>query len=390
MECMNNDFSIKPFGLHNTGAICWMNSLFQAMGSITEFNELLLRYESEFEKRDNKTALVYIKMLNKETLMNSNTQNTDVYQTNNYSTLLLNELLEVNKLKELEKCIASLVPFPLNSNELKYMLFANRVLQNNEQTKFKNAPQIGKINKYIQLIEQNEVLQRSLKLYKDLNQEHLSFGQNSSSEGFVKLIEKLNCEPIENMFNVRYLMKIQCPNCKQTVSEKRDHSCHIELFDQVNLQTEQEFVNFIHAHESEIDEYTCEKCNVKNKKIKKIEKLRMLRECVVFIFNKYYRKTNRWYPQKFQIEKPNNKFRRYELMATVEHSGGLHGGHYWARGKRNGVWYNFNDSHVQKISNNVAEPTSATYMIFYQLTMDDAPRDESPIEKSVSTMLNNL
>jgi ubiquitin C-terminal hydrolase len=49
------------FGLTNTGAICWFNSLMQMMGSMTPLTRVLLANESLFRK--NRFAMAYIKWL---------------------------------------------------------------------------------------------------------------------------------------------------------------------------------------------------------------------------------------------------------------------------------------------------------------------------------------
>ncbi len=71
----------------------------------------------------------------------------------------------------------------------------------------------------------------------------------------------------------------------------------------------------------------------------------------------------------FVLHKTNgglNKEYRYELYATVNHSGGLGGGHYTAHVKKNGVWYYVSDSHYQEVSQSRVL-NSNPYMIFYKL-----------------------
>lgn len=53
----------------------------------------------------------------------------------------------------------------------------------------------------------------------------------------------------------------------------------------------------------------------------------------------------------------------YEIKAVVCHNGNLNSGHYYAKAKRNNIWYNFNDSKVTKIDFSVVKSTP--YLLFY-------------------------
>ena len=59
---------------------------------------------------------------------------------------------------------------------------------------------------------------------------------------------------------------------------------------------------------------------------------------------------------------------KYNLYATVNHSGGLNGGHYVAHCKNllDKKWYNFNDSTVSYVhnSNNIIDHSA--YILFYE------------------------
>ena len=56
---------------------------------------------------------------------------------------------------------------------------------------------------------------------------------------------------------------------------------------------------------------------------------------------------------------------KYKLKSDILHSGGLGGGHYVARGYRDGKYYMFNDSSVHEIDS--MNSTANTYMMFYEL-----------------------
>lgn len=58
----------------------------------------------------------------------------------------------------------------------------------------------------------------------------------------------------------------------------------------------------------------------------------------------------------------------YDLYAISNHFGGLGGGHYtaFAKNKFDNEWYNFDDSHVTKITDVSQLLTSAAYVLFYE------------------------
>jgi len=56
--------------------------------------------------------------------------------------------------------------------------------------------------------------------------------------------------------------------------------------------------------------------------------------------------------------------RSYELRAVCNHSGGVGGGHYIAYGKTDAGWFEYNDSHVSKISESQLVSPNA-YLLFY-------------------------
>ena len=55
----------------------------------------------------------------------------------------------------------------------------------------------------------------------------------------------------------------------------------------------------------------------------------------------------------------------YELYAVTHHFGGLGGGHYTAYGKHGNRWFNFDDSSVSVLIDEVIDPRSA-YVLFWR------------------------
>lgn len=62
----------------------------------------------------------------------------------------------------------------------------------------------------------------------------------------------------------------------------------------------------------------------------------------------------------------------YELYAVVIHAGkGRHSGHYFAYTKRDGVWYECNDEHVNEITEEDAlDKHKGAYLLFYKRVME--------------------
>ena len=56
----------------------------------------------------------------------------------------------------------------------------------------------------------------------------------------------------------------------------------------------------------------------------------------------------------------------YSLAATINHSGNLDSGHYWAvvRDEKSKTWFSCDDTSVKKVSMNSADSSSA-YVLFY-------------------------
>ena len=72
----------------------------------------------------------------------------------------------------------------------------------------------------------------------------------------------------------------------------------------------------------------------------------------------------------------------YDLFAVANHMGGLHGGHYYAYCKncKDGEWYEFNDSNVEKIDKNKIVTENA-YVLFYNRKRENKINEEELFKK---------
>ena len=54
----------------------------------------------------------------------------------------------------------------------------------------------------------------------------------------------------------------------------------------------------------------------------------------------------------------------FDLIATISHVGSVNSGHYAAFGKREGVWFKFNDEYVERCNDSEIISRNS-YVIFY-------------------------
>jgi ubiquitin C-terminal hydrolase len=96
-------FTLKPFGLHNVGNICWFNSLLQALFSLTAINKRMLDFQSAFTEKNNVLSSMYSSIIEYE-LKNPSENN-----TKNHSLGILKILIPQAKNKHISfsQCSAS-------------------------------------------------------------------------------------------------------------------------------------------------------------------------------------------------------------------------------------------------------------------------------------------
>lgn len=250
--------------------------------------------------------------------------------------------------------------------------------------------------------------------------------QEDIYEGFVLLLETIDGS-ISKLFENRYQSKIHCLQCNHisipgnedlkymepselVIDLNEENTLREKLNDQIDVE---EYIKLLVQVPRD---YKCEKCkaeNVYDPKTKKIKPnviqyytLVRLSEIVVLLFKKYYGKKNIYFPNELEFMDINRNKLKYKIVAQMEHSGNMHGGHYTARclrkfpenfcekkinqlketlaneplkekikqniqkfeslkEKKTGTFL-FNDDRVQFISNGFV-PTPDTYMVFYHL-----------------------
>jgi ubiquitin C-terminal hydrolase len=89
---------------------------------------------------------------------------------------------------------------------------------------------------------------------------------------------------------------------------------------------------------------SCKYCKTKSEKIQ-INSIRMVPEIIVLQFKKYDKKWNMSFPNELYFN-GGSEPHKYKIISQVEHSGGINGGHYWSRSLRDKKVFMLNDSGV--------------------------------------------
>lgn len=287
---------MQPFGLNNTGAICYFNALTQSLLSCTSITKIIQNFSGESELNGTLTGKAFI---------------------NAFLTALSTDRVDVSNI----------------SSKLLHALI----------TDIKGKNTFGKM-------------------------------QESASEGLVLLLDAMENpdskeHPITKLFQHEYNVKLFCNKCKDIVSEQKDFGIDINLFFQDRLDKmskPEDFVDAIYQHISPLDnDYVCPKCKTRTNGIR-LHTLRYAPEimvCKFMVYNPILRKMN-YFPIEMKFPGTGNNVISYKLVAQIEHSGSLEGGHYWCRARRgDDKIYNFDDTNVGSAS---FSSSSGTYMLFYQ------------------------
>lgn len=209
-------------------------------------------------------------------------------------------------------------------------------------------------------------------------------GQEDSGEGLHLFLDSINSEELYKFFMYKYVVKTWCLTCVKQISEREDKSCIIEIpphlsglvvnDDSENVKGIDPLIDHIRQYISVLDDYTCSECKLQ--KCCRIYQLASAPEIIVIMFNKYYKKLNITFPPELSFPSSNDTTLNYRMVAKIEHSGSMRGGHYWANCYRDGESqpdhdkktkpkkdiYSLNDMIV---SPGTMIPTSESYIVFY-------------------------
>ncbi len=233
---------------------------------------------------------------------------------------------------------------------------------------------------------------------------HFGQGQECVAEALVHLLEMLtphdpndqfglksaHSNPITNLFLHRFLCSTRCRICKKDVSEERDYAVHFNLFHFDSLEkpptTPGDFSRALRLNVEQAEDYHCDQCKTRGKALR-IYRLIMVPEILFCIFNLYVgysgKRTIRYFPQHVEIPAVDGGGLLFQLVGQMEHSGGMQGGHHWARAQRaDGQVYALNDTGCTPSD---FVPTANTYAVVYHYAGTRPPADAGPEPSAAST-----
>jgi ubiquitin C-terminal hydrolase len=336
----------------------------------------------------------------KKQVLKDNFKNSLVYSLYQVYTTMWNSNCIV-KPKKLKEVIGNFCPRFANFNqhdseELLYALF-DRI---NDELKTDI-----KINKYHVSNEVAEYYAQKKQLIKqiksqDQDQDNKDFlitelnklmAENYNSEITIKSIDfwkkylENNNSIISTLFTGLFASEVKCLNCNNlNISFEPFNILEVPLTNQhkqVLTNLDQCIQRF--CEPELVNEYNCERCKKKNGTAHKRLTIFKLPPKLIIQLKRFTKNQGRARGEKisdlidFPLENLNfnsvqTSFRpiasTYSLYATVNHSGGVNGGHYVANCKNviDKNWYHFNDSSVNYISNLSNIVDHSAYILFYE------------------------
>lgn len=312
----NVNVGLKPFGLHNSGAICYFNSMLQSLLSCTAFiNEVIKNKEQYSTNPVVKKIIELIELSNK---LKSPSENHSAVSNNLsiYSVLIWNEMAMFICKKN-----------KININE------------------FMSGQQCSR--------EAFDYLMECMESFKNIKNIFLHRYKNN-----IYCLDCNKCVSSVNTINSIILVEPHLQN---------DQISKFKVFD--NLLTANTTMNsYIEKQTGYIDSfYICPTCKKTGEKYN-INYLTMIPEVLVVLSKKYRNgeKLNVYteFPKELEFNGINNTKLKFHAVSQIEHAGSLNGGHYWANSRRSDGWYCLNDNGVSKSD---FLPTNNTYMVFYHL-----------------------
>lgn len=178
-------------------------------------------------------------------------------------------------------------------------------------------------------------------------------GQEDTNELFIQFMDVLACPELDMLFESRFRTLLKCENCGYSkMASQPDENIFIDL----SRENITNFVQNLRFSSQHLEDYRCEKCNKCH--VKAYRKMTLTPECLVIVLKKYKEKWSADIPTEFNIDKY-----KYRLIATNDHSGGMSGGHYWARILRKNKYFVANDSNITKLES--LTPVKESYVLWY-------------------------
>ena len=356
---------------------------------------LLYNYTYKFEIENEKKIIKEEKIaLPRIIYVNKNWNNSEIYECickilegvrpdmNEIKEMWFQGLNEITKnLESINKLEENNVYDHFNSLDtqplmLKYI--SNTKNQKNQNTVVIYDPNQFLIKKILEEINDNNNINNLEIFFKIIWKQNFA---NDYKEGIEPIIlersEKLE-EIIRNIYEEEYMKKNNIKFEEKNKGKKtQDLNELLNNFNQIEKL-------------SKNNEWYCPKCKIHQLANKKME-IYSISDIVIIHLKRFRNNRKIETLINFPIEGlnlteflPNKKNEKYiyDLFAVANHVGGLHGGHYFAYCKnyKNGEWYEFNDSNVDKIDKNKIVTENA-YVLFYNRKRENKLNEEELFNK---------
>lgn len=347
-------------GIHNIGNTCYMNASLQSLLSCGIFVGMLekMKTDPKFQNIDMSLVGGFNDFFEKF----GGNENKSVIDPRNLKNIINNRLPYFKQLIQHD------------SHEFIILLLSEIHEETKKQVKINYSPDVPQKTKNIidKFLEKNEE-SRSLDFkdfvnYEDLIDEQLKL----KIEGFLnwkKLLEGEYSQIMENCGGL-LLSHITCNNCNY-------ESNIFEQFITISLDIPKEGNTIddcldLFYQEEVIDDFKCEKCEkydiTKTMSFYKLPKLLIIHLKRFKNENNTISKINShiFFPSdNFCIDNYCNYDNKYELKSVVKHSGSHSGGHYTSNCRRGNKWYNFNDTQLGEIPENMI--CNGGYIFIYEI-----------------------
>lgn len=179
-------------------------------------------------------------------------------------------------------------------------------------------------------------------------------GQECATEMLVHVLDNISQHASKNvihrLFKNRYRRTFHCSACQESTKlDGCDEAYNLDLFYMDGVSTDEEFNKLITRHTVDITDFICPKCEVQTKKSYMTYVLTMLPEIIYCAFNLFTEyggsRKIRIIPETLKFPEIDGGEMMFKKIAQIEHSGSMHGGHYWSKCLRN-------DEKIYKINDN--------------------------------------
>jgi len=379
-------------GLMNLGNTCFFNSVIQSLNHTGEFRDYIL-----CEKKRSATPLIVSKKSENDTCMTYQLVKLFHNMWKGIPVIRPQSLLDLVHTKH-----STIFPISQQADAhelLKYILDDVHEETGREVVvHFKNnSVSLKKLiklrNKYISLTNNSfdkHAIEYARKQYHDFKEHNLS--ANITYEFYKywkKYIDKNKCSLITEFYDSTILGTTLCSACdKRSYAFTPNRILSLPIPNSTVAVTLKQCFELYCKPEilSEDNKYKCSYCDKysrakrelyiwRSSKILIIHLSRFIQLGTSFIKNN----TTVHYPQELDIEpyislltidtkKTSKRLYVYELFTTINHSGSINGGHYISRCKnKDNLWYEYDDSNVNKIPIQKVLNDPSTYILYYKL-----------------------